>query len=133
MQVDHDVRRSDQLVEEGTREHLRVRTVVRARKAAVEVLAVFGHDERRAALKRLHAHDRDGGDRPAELVRLELVHDSYHGADRRVLAAVHTADQRKMRPFMDPARLERRMLDPGEPLVREDDGATLDHESANDP
>jgi hypothetical protein len=92
VQVDERVGGRDQLVEERPREDVAVGAVVGAGEAAVEVLAVLGDDERRAALERAHADDRDGGDRAGELVRVELVHDAGDGRDRGVLAAVDPAD-----------------------------------------
>jgi len=127
VEVDQDVGRRDQPVEDRARERVCVRPVVRPRKAAIEVLAVLGNDERRTLLEGLHAHHGDGRDRACELLGIELFHEADHGGDGGVLAAVDAGDQREVRTVTFPARLEGGMLETRKPRVGEDDRPALHH------
>src|SRR6266702_5059601 len=108
-------------------EHVAEGSVVGAREAAVEVLAVLRHHERRSGLERRHAHDRDRRDASRELARVELIHEPYDGRDRRVLAAVDPAEQAKVRAVPVAGGLEAGKLEPGEEGVVEAERAVLDH------
>src|SRR4029077_3480883 len=95
VRVDHRVRALDQLGERRVRQPLGERPGRVAREAAVEVLAVLGHDEHAPGPECGQVQYRHGAHPAAQVVRLELTGPAAHGGHRRVLAAVYPGDHRE--------------------------------------
>jgi phytoene dehydrogenase-like protein len=67
-------------------------------KTPVEVLAVFGYDERHAACKGGHIQHGHGADAAADLPCLQVCQPAAHAAHRCVLAAMHAGNHGEQRP-----------------------------------
>ena len=63
----------DDLLEQNVREHFRDRPVRLARRRAIEIEAVDRGEKARAPLEHRRIDDRDGDDRPGELLGIEAL------------------------------------------------------------
>jgi hypothetical protein len=129
VQVEERVARHDQLVEDGPRERVAIRAVEGPGEAAVEVLPVIRGDERSAGLEGREVHDRNRGDRPSQLSRLEPGHEAHDGRDRAVFAAVDPGDEREPRSLLVTDRDDARKLEARQELGLEAERAALDHDA----
>ena len=114
VRVNHRVRAFDELGKRRVRQPLGERPCRVAREAAVEVLAVLGHDERAPGPERGQVQHRNGPHPAAQAGRLQLTGPAAHRGHRRVLAAVYPGDHRESGAVVRAGDLHHRHVEPGE-------------------